>query len=108
MRITEVRVLVVSAPGDWTFVEIETDEGITGVGEGSNIAGSGSLVVAEAIKRAAHLLIGEDPTHLDALWHKVYRYYTYLGSRGAPSAAVSAIEIALSQKTLNSWLGCRG
>lgn len=95
MRITDVRVLVVSAPGAWTFVEIETDEGITGVGEGSNVAGTGSLVVADTIRRAAPLLVGEDPTHLDALWHKVYRYHTYLGSRGAPSAAVSAIDVAL-------------
>ncbi len=106
MRITDVRVHVCkvdvedltrghSASYDWTFVQIDTDEGIAGIGEGSNIAGNGSLVVADTIRRAAHLLIGEDPTHIDRLWHKVYRYFTYVGSRGAPSAAVSAIDVAL-------------
>jgi L-alanine-DL-glutamate epimerase-like enolase superfamily enzyme len=33
----------------WTFVQIDTDEGITGNGEATNYPGGGSLVVASAI-----------------------------------------------------------
>jgi len=80
---------------DWTFVQIETDEGIAGLGEGSNIAGNGSLIVGDVLMRAKHLLIGQDPVHIDRIWHRIYRYYTYLGSRGAVSAAISAVDTAL-------------
>ncbi|MDP6514517.1 MAG: mandelate racemase/muconate lactonizing enzyme family protein [SAR202 cluster bacterium] len=79
----------------WTFVQIDTDEGITGYGEATNYPGGGSLVVASTINQVREALIGEDPFDIDRLWHKIYRRYTYLGSRGLVTAVISGIDIAL-------------
>ena len=40
-------------------------------------------------------MIGEDPAHIERLWHKLFRSFTYMGSRGAAVECVSAIDIAL-------------
>jgi galactonate dehydratase len=41
------------------------------------------------------LLVGEDPTQIERLWHKTFRSFTYTGSRGATTNVVSGIDIAL-------------
>ena len=41
------------------------------------------------------VLIGEDPSNIEPLWHKLYRRFTYMGSRGMPTTAISGIDIAL-------------
>ena len=40
-------------------------------------------------------MIGEDPARIEQLWHKLFRSFTYMGSRGAAVECVSAIDIAL-------------
>ncbi len=40
-------------------------------------------------------LLGEDPNHIEALWQKLYRRFTYLGSRGMATTVISGINIAL-------------
>jgi galactonate dehydratase len=40
-------------------------------------------------------LRGEDPTHIEAIWHKLLRAFTYVGTRGATTAMLSGIDIAL-------------
>ena len=79
----------------WTFVVIETDEGPSGWGESSNVPRNTSLLTAAGVKACREELIGEDPTHIEHLWHKLYRKYTYLGSRGFPTTILSGIDIAL-------------
>ena len=102
MKITDVRPILTQPTEDsrrsnrtWTFVQIDTDEGITGYGEATNYPGGGSLVVASTINQVREALIGEDPFDIDRLWHKIYRRYTYLGSRGLVTAVISGIDIAL-------------
>src|SRR5207253_1604846 len=51
----------------WLFVEVHTDAGVTGVGEGSGWP----LVVEAAVRDLAHVLIGEDPAHIERLWLKL-------------------------------------
>jgi galactonate dehydratase len=41
------------------------------------------------------MMVGEDPAHIERLWHKLFRSFTYMGSRGAAVECVSAIDIAL-------------
>jgi galactonate dehydratase len=41
------------------------------------------------------LLVGDDPTHIEAIWNKTFRAFTYMGTRGATSHVVSGIDIAL-------------
>lgn len=40
-------------------------------------------------------MVGEDPARIEQLWHKLFRGFTYMGSRGAAVECVSAIDIAL-------------
>ena len=80
---------------NWTFVRIDTDEGITGFGESSNYPGNGSLIVGDTVRRIAEFVIGEDPSDINRLWHKLFRKATYLGPRGLPTAVISGIDIAL-------------
>ena len=102
MKITGLKVYVVDPSGQqakfgrtWTFVQVETDGGLTGTGECTNYPGGGSLITGNTVHLLSEVLIGEDPDALNRIWHKIYRRFTYLGSRGLPTAAASAIDIAL-------------
>jgi galactonate dehydratase len=105
MKITNVEAWVVvpdlGGPSDiygewqWTFVTIETDEGITGWGESSSTPRNGSLLTGAGVRAVREALIGEDPADIERLWHKLFRRYTYMGSRGFPTTIISGIDIAL-------------
>ena len=106
MKVTDVKIHVVSVPfvecETWRYgrlwgltsaiVEVETDEGITGIGEtnGSPLIS----LVTEAIRVNSRWLIGEDPTNItqfvrrsrDLGWH----HYPYIGNM-----ALGALEMAL-------------
>jgi len=66
-------------------VTVETDEGITGIGEG----GSPDLV-----RLAAQMLIGEDARRTDALWQLMYRGLFYPAGR-EQIHAIGALDMAL-------------
>ena len=91
------RVMAYGGPNErqWTFVRIDTDEGIHGWGEATNYPGGGSFLTARAILAMKEVLIGEDPTNIEPLWHRLFRRYTYMSSRGFASTAISGIDIAL-------------
>jgi D-galactarolactone cycloisomerase len=74
-------------------VEVETDDGIVGVGEG--LARFGPKSYAELIDGLlAPKIIGMDPFAIEAIWQKLYR--TFSGrSGGMLIEAISAIDIAL-------------
>lgn len=104
LKITDVRAYVVSpdlpeygssAEREWTFVRIDTDEGITGWGEATNYPHKGSFIVANTVRLLRDELIGEDPSEIERIWQKVYRFFTYLGSRGMVTTVISGIDIAL-------------
>ena len=79
----------------WTFVTIETDEGITGWGESSSTPRNGSMLTGAGVRAVKETLIGEDPSDIERLWQKLFRRYTYMGSRGFPTTIISGIDIAL-------------
>ena len=54
----------------WVFLHIDTDAGIHGLGQVSS--GPNSAIVAAAASRLGPLLIGEDPSRIEYLWHKLY------------------------------------
>ena len=94
MRIADLKVYSVAARRtNWVFVEVETDEGLTGLGEATNYPGS-DLVAAAAL-RLKDRLVGEDPRDIDRLWQKLFRQFTYLGSRGLVCSLIGAVDIAL-------------
>src|ERR1700724_1199211 len=74
------------------LVEIETDNGIVGIGE----AGIGGGVTADVIgKGLAPLVRGEDPLLIEHLWQKMFARTRQYGRRGLVMQAISGIDIAL-------------
>jgi L-alanine-DL-glutamate epimerase-like enolase superfamily enzyme len=91
MRITNVATAVIQGNFPWVLVRIETDQGVTGLGEAYWGAG-----VAELVHKAKPLLIGEDPTNIARLYDIMVRCLSGEGSQaGATVTAISGIEIAL-------------
>jgi D-galactarolactone cycloisomerase len=77
-----------------TLVQIETDEGITGIG---SCSGNGELIEVIIDKVLTPLLIGMDPTEIDAIWDKAYFRggHKEFGTRGVGVVTMSGIDIAL-------------
>ena len=67
------------------IVTVETDQGITGVGEGGS---------KDTIEQTAGLLIGENPLRTEHLWQLMYRGYFYPPGR-EKLHAVGALDLAL-------------
>ena len=88
----------------YLFARVRTDDGLTGIGE----SGAWGFLEASAaaIDKLGRYLVGQDPLRIEHHWQYMYRFSHFRGA--AIMGAISALEIALSQKTLNSWLGCRG
>ena len=101
MKITAVEAVPVDL---YLFAKVHTDEGITGFGE----SGAWGFLEASqaAIEKFGRYLVGQNPLRIEHHWQYMYRFSHFRGA--AIMGALSALEIALSQKTLNSWLGCRG
>jgi galactonate dehydratase len=79
---------------EYLFVEVNTDEGITGWGEVT--AGSPrALPIAAGLQHVSDLIEGDDPRLIEMIWNKIFRAYTYMGSRGLTTNMISAIDIAL-------------
>ena len=77
---------------NWLFVRIDTDEGISGWGEGSL---HGALESVEsAIREYAPHLIGQDPAGPERHWQRLYHAWRWRGG-AVFQTALSALDIAL-------------
>ncbi|HEY7033481.1 MAG TPA: mandelate racemase/muconate lactonizing enzyme family protein [Thermomicrobiales bacterium] len=93
LRITGVRTVVVGADRrDWVFVLIDTDAGITGLGEAS-LAGQTHAVLG-AVKDFEPLLIGADAFRTEHLWQLAHRDVRVRGD-ATFHGALAGIEVAL-------------
>ncbi len=93
MRITNVEAFPVSSGRrNCLFVVVDTDEGISGVGEGG--ISSRILAICGAIDHFKQVLIGQDPSRIEHIWQVLFRGGFFPASR-ALSAAISAVDIAL-------------
>ncbi|RKU36523.1 mandelate racemase/muconate lactonizing protein [Candidatus Poribacteria bacterium] len=93
MKITNIETFIVDAGWrPWTFVKVETDEGVTGYGECSD--GRNPNGVVGTIKDFTPLLIGRDPRPYEMRFWDMIR-----GSRQSPGGiaakAIAGIECAL-------------
>jgi L-alanine-DL-glutamate epimerase-like enolase superfamily enzyme len=102
MRITDVRPVLLTHPygtepggrRSACFVEVETDAGITGVGE--TYAGVYVPEVAASIVQLFKpLIVGQDPTTPDTVYRTAYRATSYFGRTGLTVMVLSAIDNAL-------------
>jgi galactonate dehydratase len=93
MKITGINsVLAFGGRQTWVFVQVETDEGITGVGEAS-LEGKERAVQAAVDDLARHI-IGRDPTRIEHNWQIMYRHGFWRGGV-VLNSALSGIEQAL-------------
>jgi D-galactarolactone cycloisomerase len=75
---------------------INTDEGISGVGEAFFVGGHSLAVAASFIKDVyAPFIIGRDPFDTAVIWDSLYNRTRDQGSKGLTISALSAIDIAL-------------
>jgi galactonate dehydratase len=98
MKITAVSIYVV--PTGWrraVIVEVETDEGIAGLGEVGIAYGAGTRAAAAmAEEMAERFLLGRDPSPIERIWSDVYDQSFWTKGGGAiPIAALSGLEHAL-------------
>ena len=89
LRITGMQTLLV-APRS-IFLKLHTNQGITGLGLA--IQTSKEVATAAAIIENERVLIGRDPTRIEAIWQELYDAPRWRG--GPLVAAISAIDIAL-------------
>lgn len=80
---------------EYVFVEVSTDEGITGWGEITATRPVANRSVCAALRHVSDLIEGDDPRLIEMIWNKIFRAFTYMGSRGATTNIISAIDIAL-------------
>ena len=110
MKITNARSWIVRAPWNdnpnpdsktggsrtFVFIQVDTDEGITGWGEITTYPGPvANRAISAFVDQIGKWIIGENPEDIERIWSKIFRGMTYVGSRGATTAAISGIDIAL-------------
>lgn len=98
MKVTQANIYVVET-GSFrpVIVELVTDSGLQGVGEGAVGFGVGCYAAAMMAKDLAeNFVVGRDPSAISDIWNDFY-YNTFWGKGGGPIffAACSALEIAL-------------
>ncbi len=92
MKITAVKTAATSGHGMHLWVKVETDAGVTGVGE---CVHGGTQAIA-IIHYLAPKLIGRDPFAVDAIFEEMRRSHVFDGGTGgALITALTGIEIAL-------------
>ena len=99
MKITRVRAYLPPDPNPLfnqsdVVVTIETDAGITGIGEGGS---------KDTLSQSAGRLIGRDPQHIEQLWQDMNRSFFYPAGREKEDG-IGALDLALWDirgKTLN-------
>jgi gluconate/galactonate dehydratase len=99
LKITRLKTASVKGNFDWTFVRIETDEGVAGLGECFFAPGLTAI-----LRSLEPLLLGEDPRDIHRLFRKLQLATSGAGSvAGIIYNAISGIEAALWD-ALGQWL----
>ena len=92
MKITDVKTFVIDAfRTNWTFVKVETDEGIHGWGEAS--LGTQEMALTGCVADLKRLLVGRDPREIEKMCFEVYRDIYWKGGPVLMSA-ISGVEMA--------------
>jgi L-alanine-DL-glutamate epimerase-like enolase superfamily enzyme len=85
---------------DACIIEVETDEGLTGVGEADSSPAVMNAVVNAPVshdksKGLKHVVMGRDPFDVEAVWNDMYEASYFYGRKGAAINAMSGIDMAL-------------
>lgn len=92
VQITAVETLLDPQRPLLVWVRIHTDDGRIGLGESFQSSAAIAAVVHDTL---APILLGQDPSRIELLWHYLFRAVHYAGYAGAEMRAMSAVDIAL-------------
>ncbi len=93
MKINDLKTYVVHCyRTNWVFVKIDTDEGLSGVGEAT--LEMKEKTVAAAVLELKGYLLGKDPREIERHFHALYRD-SYWRTGPVLMSALSAVEMAL-------------
>lgn len=92
LRITAIETILDPQRPLLVWVRVHTDAGLIGLGE--------TFQSPDAVARMIHgtlakVLLGQDPTRIELLWHHMFKVVHYGNYGGAEMRAISAIDIAL-------------
>jgi galactonate dehydratase len=88
----DVKNSITSGTRNWLFVTVETDAGITGLGEGSGWP----RVVEAAVRDLSHVLVGEAAFDIERLWQRMHVAIMGHGMSGVVGqGAIGAVDMAL-------------
>jgi len=91
VRITGLDACVVEGNFEWNLIKVETDAGVTGIGEAYRGGG-----VPELVEYTNRFLVGENPLDVERLVRYVFQELSgHGGTTGKVVTAASGIEIAL-------------
>ena len=93
MKIVKAEVIVTSPDRNFVTLKITTDEGHTGLGDGT-LNGRELAVVSYLKDHVAPLLIGRDPHKIEDTWQFLYRS-AYWRRGPVTMAAIAAVDVAL-------------
>ena len=72
MKITSVKPWLIASKasywGKFLFVEVDTDEGVTGWGEITTTTKIANRGLTAMLKQINSVLVGEDPAYIEQLW----------------------------------------
>jgi L-alanine-DL-glutamate epimerase-like enolase superfamily enzyme len=92
VKITDVKCMIVRGTWDWNLIRVDTDAGISGIGEAYWGWGVKDLV----LNKLRPIVVGEDPLNVDRLYTKMLMESAGAGAiAGVTVTAASGIEIAL-------------
>jgi L-alanine-DL-glutamate epimerase-like enolase superfamily enzyme len=83
-----------NATREFVTLELQTDQGITGIGI-TFFGGPLTMALKAAVDALAPLLLGENPIHVEAITAKLRRAASFAGPGGIFTLALAAFDIAL-------------
>jgi L-alanine-DL-glutamate epimerase-like enolase superfamily enzyme len=90
VAITDIKTCVIEGNFEWNLVAVETDAGVTGIGE--SYRGGGVPELMESTKR---FLIGENPLDPERIVQRIFQEMSgHGGTTGKVVTAASGIEVA--------------
>ncbi|WP_173071618.1 D-mannonate dehydratase ManD [Phytohabitans houttuyneae] len=93
MRIVDARVIVSSPGRNFVTLKLVTDEGVTGVGDGT-LNGRELAVAGYLSEHVVPLLIGRDPARIEDTWQYLYKG-AYWRRGPVTMSAIAAVDTAL-------------
>ncbi|MEV4799114.1 D-mannonate dehydratase ManD [Nonomuraea sp. NPDC049421] len=93
MKIVDAKVVLTSPGRNFVTLKIETDEGVTGLGD-ATLNGRELAVVSYLTDHVVPLLPGTDPHRIEDTWQSLYRG-AYWRRGPVTMAAIAAVDVAL-------------